>query len=51
MYGTDQMQGISLMRSLLVMNAFIASNERIYRWRETHLVIEKNTFSDVYERV
>ena len=45
------MQGISLMCLSLVTNAFIADNERIYRWREMHLVIEKYTISDVYERV
>ena len=49
------MQGIhvhvSLMRLSLAMNAFIAENECVYRWSETHLVIEKYTVSDVYERV
>ena len=50
-YSTNQMQGISLMRLSLATNAFIADNERVYRWRETRLVIEKYTISDVYERV
>ena len=45
------MQGISLMRLLLAMNAFIADNEHVYCWRETCLVIEKYTVSDVYERI
>ena len=45
------MQGISLMRLSLATNVFIADNERIYRWRETCLVIEKYTISDVYERI
>ena len=45
------MQGISLMRLSLATNAFIADNECIYRWRETHLVIEKYAISDVYERI
>ena len=47
------MQGIhvSLMRLSLAMNAFIAENECVYCWRETHLVIEKYTISDVYKRV
>ena len=45
------MQGTSLMHLLLVTNVFIADNERIYRWRETHLVIEKYTISDVYKRI
>ena len=31
--------------------AFIADNERVYRWREMRLVIENYTISDVYERV
>ena len=51
MYSTNQMQGISLMRLSLATNAFIADNERVYRWRETRLVIEKYTISDVYKRV
>ena len=50
-YSTDQMQGISLMRLSLVPNAIIAVNEHVYRWRETRLVIQKYTISDVYERV
>ena len=45
------MQGISLIHLSLVTNAFIADNERVYRWKETSLVIEKYTISDVYERV
>ena len=45
------MQGISLMRLSLTTNAFIADNERIYRYRETSLVIEKYIISDVYEHV
>ena len=45
------MQGISLMRLSLATNAFIADNERVYRWRETRLVIGKYTISDVYKRV
>ena len=47
------MQGIhvSLMHLSLAMNAFIAENKCVYRWRETHLVIEKYTISDVYEHV
>ena len=50
-YSTNQMQGISLTCLSLAMNAFIADNERVYRWRQTYLGIEKYTFSDVYERV
>ena len=50
-YSTGQMQGISLMRLLLATNAFITDNERIYFWRQTRLVIEKYTFSYVYEQV
>ena len=45
------MQGISLMSLSLAINAFIADNERNYRWRETRLVIEKYTIIDVYEPV
>ena len=45
------MQGISLTHLSLATNAFIAVNERVYRWRQMRLVIEKYTFSDVYERV
>ena len=44
-YSTDQMQGISLMHLLLAMNVFIADNERVYRWREARLVIEKYTIT------
>ena len=50
-YSTDQIQGISLTRLSPAMNAFIADNECVYRWRLTHLVIEKYTFSDVYAHV
>ena len=48
---TNQMQGISLTHSSLATNAFIADNECVDRWRQTRLVIEKYTISDVYERV
>ena len=51
MYSSDQMQGISLMRSLLATNVFIADNKHVYRWREMRLVIEQYTISDVYKRV
>ena len=51
MYSTDQMQGISLTHLSLATNVFIAANERVYCWSQTRLVIEKYTFSDVYERI
>ena len=51
MYSTDQMQGISVMHLSLATNAFLADNERINRWRETRLVMEKYAISDVYKRV
>ena len=48
MYNTDQMQGLNLS---LATNTFNANDERVYRWRQTRLVMGKNTFSDLYERV
>ena len=45
------MQSISLMHLLLAMKVFIADNEHFYHWRETRLIIEKYTISDVYEPV
>ena len=50
-YSTNEMQGISLTHLSLVTNAFIADNQRVYHWRKTCLVMEKYTFSDVYECV
>ena len=53
MYSTDQMQDIhvSLTCLLLATNAFNANDKCFYRRRQIRLVIEKYTFSDVYERV
>ena len=42
------MQGINLTRLLLATNVFNAKYGRVYRWRQTRLVLEMNTFSAVY---
>ena len=46
LYSTDQMQGISLARLSLATNAFIAGNERVYRWQRMHLSLKANAFSN-----
>ena len=50
-YSTDQMKGKSLTHLSLATNAFIANDIHVYCWSQTHLVMEKNTYSAVYERV
>ena len=50
-YSTDQMQGIRRTRFDRILNAFIASDERVYRWRQTRLSPATNAFIASGERV
>ena len=45
-YSTDQMQGIRRTRFDHILNAFIASNERVCRYRRTRLALDTNAFND-----
>ena len=50
-YSTDQMQSIRRTRFDRILIAFIASDELVYRWQRTCLLLEANAFIASDERV